>query len=569
MDSKLRPMTGRMSRRRLVRNATLGGGTLALAATLACGSRKGAQPSSSGGGASGPQTAKRGGTMVRASTNQFDANLDPHPLQPVYTSYYSLFYQTLLQLNPRTAALEPQLALKWEQPSPTEYLFHLAPNVKFHNKPPANGRPMTADDVVYSLNRVRTNDPRFQNRLLFSSIDKIEPVDKVTVRVTTKQPDVSTLTNLASTSAAILAPEVVDKAGKFADPDTAVGTGAFILKEHLQNQSSTVVRNPDYWKPGLPYFDSIKSQYFADSNTTYSAFLAGQVVVACNALPGPDAKKTFDEQAGKPYAAEWYSDISYTTVQANVQRKPFDDPRVPKALRLLIDHDEASNSWAVTWFGRGYASAYLPAGMQDWDLSQEEYKKYLEFKQPKDDAVKEALSLLAAAGFSKDRPLKFPLTGLNSSDFGKAEAENHQAQINKFGQGVVQVPNLQLYLLAVQNQVLAEGNFDYMSSNAVPAQPYDVDSWFTTFYHSGGGRNNGKYSDPKLDGLIDKQRTIFDTNQRKAAVKDILRYMMDNAPYTAWSGRYLFNLESRKVHNWAPEGISTTWGYNYEQVWME
>jgi ABC-type transport system substrate-binding protein len=428
---------------------------------------------------------------------------------------------------------------------------------------------MTAEDVVFSLNRVRTNDPRYQNRLLFSSVDKIEPVDQSTVRITTKQPDVSTLTNIASFSAAILAPEVVEKAGKFVDADTAVGTGAFMLQDMIQGQSSTVIRNPDYWKPGLPYLDSIKSQNFADSGTTYAAFLAGQVNVACNALPGPDAKKTFDEQADKPYAAEWYNDISYTTVQANLQHKPFDDPRVTRALRLMLDHDEATGSWAVTWFGKGYLSAYMPAGMSDWDLTEDEYRKYLEFKKPKDDAIKEALSLLSAAGFSKDKPLKFALSGLNSSDFGKAEAENHQAQLNKFGQGVVQVPNLQLYLLATLNQVLAEGNFDYLSTNAVPAQPYDVDSWFTTFYHTGGGRNNGKYSDPKLDAMIDKQRTIFDTNQRKAAVKDILRYMMDNAPYTAWSGRDLLNLESRKVHNWAPEGISTTWGYNYEQVWME
>jgi peptide/nickel transport system substrate-binding protein len=552
-----------------MRNAVLGGAAIGTAAVLGCGSRKGTATSSGSSGASGAKAAKHGGTLVRAVTNQFDANLDPHPLQPVYTSYYALFYQTLLQLNPRTAAIEPQLSPKWEQPSPTEYLFHLQPNVKFHNRAPANGRLMTAEDVVFSLNRVRTNDPRYQNRLLFSSVDKIEPVDQSTVRITTKQPDVSTLTNIASFSAAILAPEVVEKAGKFVDADTAVGTGAFMLQDMIQGQSSTVIRNPDYWKPGLPYLDSIKSQNFADSGTTYAAFLAGQVNVACNALPGPDAKKTFDEQADKPYAAEWYNDISYTTVQANLQHKPFDDPRVTRALRLMLDHDEATGSWAVTWFGKGYLSAYMPAGMSDWDLTEDEYRKYLEFKKPKDDAIKEALSLLSAAGFSKDKPLKFALSGLNSSDFGKAEAENHQAQLNKFGQGVVQVPNLQLYLLATLNQVLAEGNFDYLSTNAVPAQPYDVDSWFTTFYHTGGGRNNGKYSDPKLDAMIDKQRTIFDTNQRKAAVKDILRYMMDNAPYTAWSGRDLLNLESRKVHNWAPEGISTTWGYNYEQVWME
>jgi len=557
------------SRRSLIRGASLTAGALALAGAAACGSKQAAPglATSTAGGPAAP--VRRGGTLARVSPTSFDASLDPHPLQAIYTSFYTMFYQTVLRLNPRTVALEPELGAKWEQPSDTQYVFHLAPGVKFHNKAPANGREMTADDVVFSLNRVRTNDPLFQNRLLFSSIDTIEAVDKATVRVTTKQPDVSTLVNIASFSAAVLAPEVVEKAGKFGSPDTAVGTGAFILTDMTQNQSATVVRNPDYWKKGLPYLDSIKSQWFADSNTAYAAFTSGQIQTGANALPGPDAKKAFDEQAGKPYVAEWYKDVSYTSVQANVQKKPFDDPRVSRALRLLIDHGEAANGWAVTWFGRGYQSAYMPAALDDWDLSQDEYAKYLEFKQPKDDAVKEALSLLAAAGFSKDKPLKFDLTGGGASDFSRAEAENHQAQLNKLGQGVVQVANLQLPILAVLNQVLAQGNFDYSSANLVPAQVYDVDSWFTTIYHGGGGRNYGKYSDAKLDAMIDKQRTIFDVNQRKAAVKDILRYMMDNAPYTSWSERELINLESRKVHGYAPEGISTTWGYNYEQVWME
>src|SRR6476660_8907488 len=136
---------------------------------------------------------------------------------------------------------------------------------------------MTADDVVYSLNRVRTDDPRFQNRLLLSSVDKIEAPDKATVRVTTKVPDTTTLVNLAGFSVAVLAPEVVDKAGKFGTPETAVGTGAFMLQEMTVGQSATVVRNPDYWKPGLPYLDSIRSQYFPDSGTTYAAFKAGQI----------------------------------------------------------------------------------------------------------------------------------------------------------------------------------------------------------------------------------------------------------------------------------------------------
>jgi len=555
----------RLTRRRLIATASLGGGALALTAGCGGGASK---PAASSGGTSGSASAKRGGILVRSQTQKFDAVLDPHPLQPVYTSTYSLFYQSLLQLNPRTAALEPQLAMKWEQPSQTEYVFHLQPAVKFHNKPPASGRDLTAADVVFSLNRVRTDDPRFQNRLLLGSMDKVEAVDKATIRLTTKQPDVSILTNLASTSVAVLAPEVVDKAGKFSDAENVVGTGAFVLAS-IELQSMDVARNPDYWKKGLPYLDGVKTRVFQDPEPAYAAFTAGQILVGANVLPGPDAKKAFDEQKGKNYIAEWYKDVSFTTVQTNIQKKPFDDPRIARALRLLIDHDEAVNSWAVTWFGRGYLTAYFGAAMEDWDLTEKEYRSYLEFKSPKDDAIKEALTLLSAAGYSKDKPLKLNLSGGSDSGFSRGEAENHQAQVAKFGQGVVQIANLQLYDLATRNKVFAEGSFDFISANAVPAQPYDADSWFTTFYHSGGGRNYGKYSDPKLDALIDKQRTLFDVSQRKAAVKDVLKYMMDNAPYTSWSGRQLLNLESPKVHNWAPEGISTTWGYNYEQVWME
>ena len=163
-------------------------------------------------------------------------------------------------------------------------MFHLQPGVKFHNKAPANGREMTAEDVVFSLNRVRTNDPRFQNRLLLGSMDKAEAIDKATVRITTKAPDVSILTNIASTSVAILAPEVVDKAGKFGTADSAVGTGAFVLTT-IDLTSAEAVRNPDYWKSGLPYLDGVRTRVFKDPEPAYAAFTSGQIMVGANVLP--------------------------------------------------------------------------------------------------------------------------------------------------------------------------------------------------------------------------------------------------------------------------------------------
>lgn len=73
-------------------------------------------------------------------------------------------YQGLVGYNLRTLEVTPELAQRWEQPAETEYLFTLHPGVKWHNRPPANGRELTADDVVFSLNRIRTNEPQFQSR---------------------------------------------------------------------------------------------------------------------------------------------------------------------------------------------------------------------------------------------------------------------------------------------------------------------------------------------------------------------------------------------------------------------
>src|SRR5712692_6094217 len=98
--------------------------------------------------------------------------------------------------NIATYAIEPELAQKWEQASPTEYVFHLQPGVKWHNKPPSNGRAMTADDVLWSFKRAQTDDPRFNSRSLLAQIDKVEAPDRATIKITTKAPDASTFNKL-------------------------------------------------------------------------------------------------------------------------------------------------------------------------------------------------------------------------------------------------------------------------------------------------------------------------------------------------------------------------------------
>jgi peptide/nickel transport system substrate-binding protein len=549
-----------ISRRRLLHASTVAGVGLALVATGCSRRETAAKPSAAAG-----DRPQRGGTLRRRTvTGAFAGGFDPHVQQGSQTGEMGLFYQSLVRLNPRTTAVEAELAQKWEQPSPTEYVFHLQPGVKWHNKPPANGRVLTADDVVFSLDRLRTNDPKFINRSLLDSVDTVQAVDPATIRVTTKLADASTLSNLASLSMKILAPEVVQKAGKFAEADTVVGTGAFVLQSRDET-AAVLVRNPDYWKPGLPYLDGLRDSFFSDDGSAWAAFLAGQLDTGY--VPGADAQRVFAERANK-YHLDWFKDVGFTGLQANTKRKPFDDPRVTKALRLLVNHDEIEKQWATIYFGRGYTTAYLPAALDSWDLTEQEYGGYAEFKQPKDDAVKQSLGLLADAGFSKDNPLKFLLTGETGDlSFIRPQSELMQAQFNQLSQGVVRT-DLRLLDQPHIRDALTRRDFEYVITGLVPGQPFDPDSWFRTFNYTNGPRNYGSYSDPALDQMIDKQRGIFDVGQRKAVVKQILGYLMDHCPYTAWSGRYNPNAAQLKVQDFVPEGNSAVWGYHYEQVWL-
>jgi peptide/nickel transport system substrate-binding protein len=182
-----------------------------------------------------------------------------------------------------------------------------------------NGRDLTAADIVFSLERVRTDNPQFLSRSLLANVDKIEAVDQKSVRLTTKSPDVTILANLADDGAAVLAPEVVERAGKFATADTVVGTGAFVVQS-ADDTTVALVRNPNYWKSGLPYLDSINVRRIPDSNAQWSAFLAGQLDLVVP--PGGEVKDLLPEQ-GKKYNMVWWKDHAPQYLWVNTQRKPF------------------------------------------------------------------------------------------------------------------------------------------------------------------------------------------------------------------------------------------------------
>jgi peptide/nickel transport system substrate-binding protein len=322
------------------------------------------------------------------------------------------------------------------------------------------------------------------------------------------------------------------------------------------------VRNPQYWKSGLPYLDSVRLVHIGDPQTAYAAFLAGQLDVVH--VPGEESKK-FVAERGKEYTIGWSPGVNSFLISPNTSVKPFDDARVTRALRLLTDHQEGVRAWAEVYFGAG-TSYMLPHAMESWDLTAAEYAQVLEWKQPKDEAAREALRLLSAAGFTRDNPLKFSLMNNNNIATGRSCAEIAQGMWHRLSQGVLQV-ELHLVDNATSRTLQTRGEFEN-SGPVARGSFFDPDQFLSQNYHSKGSSNFTKWGDPKVDEMLDRQRTIFDVPQRKALIKEIVKYLIDNSPQTNLASRDFLNATQLRVKDFLPEPGRFP-GWQYERVWLD
>jgi peptide/nickel transport system substrate-binding protein len=565
MTAKLlsEPWRRGLTRRRLVQ---AGVGAAALGLSTACG-RQGSSGTSAGATSARPAQPKSGGTLNYAGGPVGSWDTQGRSFDPMITTQtgarsLTLYYERLLGNNVVTHEVEPELALKWEQASPTEYVFHLQPNVKWQNKPPLNGRLMTTDDVLWSFQRAQTNDPKFYTRSLLTNVDRVEAPDASTIKFTMKAPDASTLNKLSTDNLVVLSREIFEKNPKPETAESAVGTGAFLMKSIEEGVGAEYARNPDYRRPGMPYLDVFRTRSFPDAQTSWAAFLAGQIDVTL--LDGPSAQ-AYIAQRGSGYTPTWGADDTLGAfMYPNTKLKPFDDSRVTRALRLLTDHDEWITAWAQSLYGRGAYASLFPSVMSAWDFTQDEYANSLEFKQPKDAAAKEALSLLSAAGFSAEKPLRFAINANNQRQ-GQTQSALLQAQWKRLSQGAV---DAEIKLLpqpsidgARANRTFTYGVFGHS------AGPPDPEIWLSTSYRSDGSLNFMGFSDPQLDAMIDKQRTIFDEGQRKAAVKAIVAYMLDLSPSTITAGLYMLHATQPKIQNYGQESHYLA-GSQFAGVWL-
>src|SRR5438309_8349431 len=240
--------TSRLSRRALLKTGLVAGVTLSawpFATTRALWGAEAGQP-------------RRGGILrVRGfDPPHFDPQLTVAPFtQSTLSFVYSRLvrYKVGADVQPGTFSVEPDLAERWEELDDTTYVFHLRQGVKWHNKPPVNGRELVAEDVKFTYERFLREQGN-PNRYMLDAVDRIEVVDRYTVKFLLKEPYVWFVNALAYPwSTWVIAPEVVQQFGDLKKPETAIGTGPFRLEHYEPNVKTVFIRHPEYFRAGQPY----------------------------------------------------------------------------------------------------------------------------------------------------------------------------------------------------------------------------------------------------------------------------------------------------------------------------
>jgi len=503
------------------------------------------------------QTPKRGGTLAIRTW-------DPPHFDPFQTISYkthialSFTHSRLLKhkagpsVAPGTFPVEGDLAESWTQsPDQKTYEFKLRRGVKWHNKPPVNGRELTADDVVFSVNHflsVKGN----ANAYMLKAVDKVEATDKYTVKFTLKEPFVWFLDMISNPHAvAIVAKEVVEKYGDLKKPESVIGTGPWMLDSYRPNVGLSYVRNPNYFIQGLPYIDRIEATVDEDNASRMAAFLSGKYDLGwefpgtVNRVDWVQIKDTLKQKRPKLQTVEFPSPVM-SHISMRTDQKPFSDVRVRQAMSMAIDRKAIIEAVLE---GVGAMNPAVPAALKEWSIPFDklgEGAKYYKY----DPA--EAKKLLAAAGY----PNGFPGT-MCFTTYGSTILVDTMQLVQKDLKNVGIDVKIDQKEYGAYIATCFYGKFDSMTFG--PQTGFlEPDNFLFGQYFPEELKNQSHTNDPVVADMLKNQRRTADPAKRREIIYDIQRHLAKQQYYVQMpSGIYIAVWEGA-VKNYGPN-----MGYDY------
>jgi peptide/nickel transport system substrate-binding protein len=504
---------------------------------------------------------KRGGTLrVRG----FDPpHFDPHLITAAFTqSTVGFVYSKLVRhkvggdVPPGTFLVEPDLAERWEELDDTTYVFHLRHGVKWHNKPPVNGRELVAEDVKFTFDRFLTEKGN-GNRYLLDSVDRIEVMDRYTVKFILQEPFVWFISVLAyPTSMWIIAPEVVQQFGDLKKPETAIGTGPFLLERYEPNVKTVFTRNPDYYRDGQPYVDGVEWLVINDESTGLAMYRTGQL--DCAPGLGWNVRQQDVEALQKSHPHLKYRDFQSQSASAITMRTdmpPFTDVRVRRAISHAIDRQALIEA---VWV-RGKPSPSISPGLVDWSLPIDqlgEGAKYYRYD------PKEARRLLAEAGYPKGFKTTLTVAGSRGHDI----IDDAQL-IQRFLKEVGIEAELKIQEYGAYVATTVQGKYEGLVRSPIGIA-WEPDRRLYRAYSADSTLNTGHVNDPTLTAMVKEQRRTKDLEARRKIIFDIQRYAAEQQYYVYLNSNTITGSWQPYVKNYAPNQ-SMDYGNRAAALWLD
>ncbi|HWH81437.1 MAG TPA: ABC transporter substrate-binding protein [Burkholderiaceae bacterium] len=485
-----------------------------------------------------------GAATLRIASAFDPQTMDPHGLALQYhTRVMAQIYENLVNRDEQFR-LEPSLALSWAATSPTSWRFKLRPGVTFHD-----GTPFTADDVVFSIERAL--GPHSQRSFQIKGVKAARKVDELTVDLLLEAPDAvlpEKVQGLGIVSKAWCEKHGVQKAQDFNGKEetfavrNANGTGPFMLDRFEPDVRAVLKRNPRWWGWGDKRSGNLDEVTFVPMRsdaTRLAALVSGEIDLVLDP-PFQDVERLKREGAIKLLQTTDLGEQYLTFDQARDQlddsdvkgRNPFKDLRVRRAVYHAINVELITQK-VLRGLGTP-TGAFLSPKV---DGSPPEFDKRLPYDPAK------AKALLAQAGY----PNGFAITlDCVNVPWREAVCQAISAMLTQAGiRTTLRSSTTNQFFPKLTGATASFMEFGWSPN---PDAWASLNALFRTWDKTGGGTfNGGRYSNPKLDALIDAIRVEPDLAQRRALVGAALRVVGDELPFIPLYRRTLTWAMAKKV----------------------
>jgi len=513
-------------------------------------------------GLAAPAAAQKRGGILRLWLLDSPASMSIHeeatvvaerPVMGVFNNLV-LFDQHVPQNS--MATIVPDLAKSWSwNEDGTELTFQLHDGVKWHD-----GKPFTAADVKCTWELLKGEGPEKlrvnPRKIWYANLDRITTNGDHEVTFHLKRPQPAFLALLASGMSPVYPCHVPPKDMR----QHPIGTGPFKFVEFKPNESIRLTRNPDYWKPGLPYLDGIEYTIAKNRSTVILAFIAGKYdLTFAGSLTVP---LTHDVEKQRPDAiCEIPPGSVSTNLIVNREKPPFDNPELRRAMALAIDRKSFVD---ILTDGIGLQAAVMqppPGGL--WGMP------------------KEMLQTLPGYGPDIEKNRAEARAIMQKLGYGPA----HHMTVTVSTRDIPPYRDPAVILMDQLKEIYIDGNLEPLDTtqwyprvmrkdytvalNLTGTYVDDPDALLYENYACGGVGNYNGYCNPEVDKLIDQQSMEADQEKRKKLVWEIERKLTEDGARPLVYFNRGGACRDPKVKNLTIMINSIYNGWRMEDVWLD